>query len=264
VARKHGLSLHGTSTAGPDRLYTARPTNTTAQNGTLHAGHSFSVSKVEFQAGVARLQGKAAMFPMGFHCTGMPIKACADKLAKEIQMFGPNFEGYREEDEAPEAPKAAPVAKTDPTKFKATKGKVAAKSVKAKYQFQIMQSMGIPTEEIHHFADAQYWITYFSPRAQRDLRNFGARIDWRRSFVTTDLNPYYDSFVRWHMRKLKEAGKIKFGKRYTIYSVKDGQPCLDHDRSSGEALNPQEVRHTYNSCAARDFHANDFLNSTLP
>lgn len=34
--------------------------------------------------------------------------------------------------------------------------------------------------------------------------------------------------------------KIKFGERYTIYSPKDGQPCMDHDRSEGEALGPQE------------------------
>lgn len=25
----------------------------------------------------------------------------------------------------------------------------------------------------------------------------GCGIDWRRSFITTDMNPYYDSFVRW-------------------------------------------------------------------
>ncbi|PKS07030.1 hypothetical protein jhhlp_005627 [Lomentospora prolificans] len=210
-------------------------------NGALHAGHSFSISKVEFQAGVARLQGKNALFPMGFHCTGMPIKACADKLTKEIEMFGRDFEGYKEEAEQVEAPKAAtPAAKEDPTKFKAQKSKVAAKSVKAKYQFQIMKAIGIPTEEIHHFADANHWITFFSPLAERDLKSFGARIDWRRSFVTTDLNPYYDQFVRWHMKRLKEAGKMKFGKRYTIYCIKDGQPCMDHDRSQGEALNPQE------------------------
>jgi leucyl-tRNA synthetase len=69
---------------------------------------------------------------------------------------------------------------------------------------------------------------------------FGARIDWRRSFITTDINPYYDSFVRWQMNKLHALEKIKFGERYTIYSPKDGQPCMDHDRSAGEALGPQE------------------------
>ena len=33
------------------------------------------------------------LFPFGFHCTGMPIKACADKLKREIDEFGfpPNF-----------------------------------------------------------------------------------------------------------------------------------------------------------------------------
>lgn len=39
------------------------------------------------------------------------------------------------------------------------------------------------------------------------------QVDWRRSFVTTDVNPYYDSFVRWQFLTLKERNKIKFGKR---------------------------------------------------
>ncbi|KAF5007544.1 hypothetical protein FDECE_6135 [Fusarium decemcellulare] len=210
-------------------------------NGTLHAGHSFSVSKVEFAAGVARMQGKRALFPMGFHCTGMPIKACADKLVNEIKLFGQEFQGYKAEESVVEdkAP-AAKQTKEDPTKFTAKKGKAAAKTVKMKYQFQIMQAIGIPTQEIHLFADPQYWLEFFPPLAIRDLTNFGCRIDWRRSFVTTDANPYYDAFVRWQMNRLKELDKIKFGKRYTIYSIKDGQPCMDHDRAEGEAVGPQE------------------------
>ncbi|KAM6536876.1 cytosolic leucyl tRNA synthetase [Fusarium falciforme] len=210
-------------------------------NGTLHAGHSFSVSKVEFAAGVARMQGKRTLFPMGFHCTGMPIKACADKLVNEIKLFGREFQGYKEEESVVEekAP-AAKQTKEDVTKFTAKKGKAAAKTVKMKYQFQIMQAIGIPTEEIHLFADPQYWLEFFPPLAIRDLTNFGCRIDWRRSFVTTDANPYYDAFVRWQMNRLKELDKIKFGKRYTIYSIKDGQPCMDHDRAEGEAVGPQE------------------------
>jgi len=58
--------------------------------------------------------------------------------------------------------------------------------------------------------------------------------------MTTDANPYYDSFVRWQVNKLYALGKIKFGERYTIYSPKDGQPCMDHDRQNGEGINPQE------------------------
>ena len=58
--------------------------------------------------------------------------------------------------------------------------------------------------------------------------------------MTTDANPYYDAFVRWQMNRLKELNKVKFGKRYTIYSIKDGQPCMDHDRGEGEGVLPQE------------------------
>lgn len=28
------------------------------------------------------------LFPFGFHCTGMPIKACADKLKREMETYG--------------------------------------------------------------------------------------------------------------------------------------------------------------------------------
>jgi leucyl-tRNA synthetase len=40
--------------------------------------------------------------------------------------------------------------------------------------------------------------------------------------------------------RLKERGKVQYGKRYTVFSPRDGQPCMDHDRSSGEGVGPQE------------------------
>jgi leucyl-tRNA synthetase len=43
-------------------------------NGSLHMGHGFTISKIEFNAGFQRLLGKRTLFPCGFHCTGMPIK----------------------------------------------------------------------------------------------------------------------------------------------------------------------------------------------
>lgn len=217
-------------------------------NGSLHAGHSFTVSKVEFTAGFARLMGKRVLFPLGFHCTGMPIKACADKLVDDVRQFGQNFENYREDEEDATAESngvaIAPVqgtnVKDDITKFKSKKSKAAAKTVKANYQFQTMLAMGIPKEEIYKFSDANYWLEYFPPLCEQDLIDFGARIDWRRKFVTTDANPYYDGFVRWQMNRLHELNKILYGKRYTIYSPKDGQPCMDHDRTKGEGVGPTE------------------------
>jgi leucyl-tRNA synthetase len=35
-------------------------------------------------------------------------------------------------------------------------------------------------------------------------------------------------------------GRIVKDKRYAVYSPKDGQPCADHDRASGEGVGPQE------------------------
>ncbi|CAI2172928.1 4836_t:CDS:10 [Funneliformis geosporum] len=221
-------------------------------NGRLHLGHFFTITKVEFATGYERMRGKRALFPLGFHCTGMPIKACADKLLRELEQFGPNFI-LPEQDEIEEGIKDLDLNRDDEktsqsimdpsgasTKVMQKKGKVVAKSTGQKYQFQIMKSSGVPDEEIAKFADANHWIYYFPPLAIKDCKSIGAKIDWRRSFVTTDVNPYYDSFVRWQMRKLKALNKIKFGERYTIYSPIDGQPCMDHDRQSGEGIGPQE------------------------
>ena len=210
-------------------------------NGILHAGHTFTLSKVEFSVGFERMLGKRALFPLGFHCTGMPIKAAADKIKREIEDFGEDFAKCPPEfeDEQPEEPKPE-VKSEDVTKFKAKKSKAAAKQGRGKYQFEIMLQLGIPKEEVVKFADSNYWLHYFPPLVQEHVTKFGGRVDWRRSMVTTDANLYYDAFVRWQMIRLKECSKIKFGERYTIYSEKDGQACLDHDRQSGEGLNPQE------------------------
>ncbi|KAF9463322.1 leucine-tRNA ligase [Collybia nuda] len=217
-------------------------------NGSLHLGHAFTISKIEFAAGYQRMLGKRVLFPHGFHVTGMPIKASADKIIREIELFGPDFERYEqvqaeldaaaEEKDTPElAPTTGDVIAD---KSKAKKGKIVAKSTGLTYQFQIMESIGVPRAEIKKFADPLHWLTYFPPIAIADNNSFGSRIDWRRTFLTTDANPYYDAFVRWQVNKLHRLGKIKFGERYTIYSPKDGQPCMDHDRQDGEGFGPQE------------------------
>nr|XP_015204953.1 PREDICTED: leucine--tRNA ligase, cytoplasmic [Lepisosteus oculatus] len=103
-----------------------------------------------------------------------------------------------------------------------------------------MKSLGLQDKDIANFAEADFWLDYFPPLAVQDMKSMGVKVDWRRSFITTDVNPYYDSFVRWQFVTLRERKKIKFGKRYTIYSPKDGQPCMDHDRQTGEGVGPQE------------------------
>uniref|UniRef100_A0A8C7YY51 Leucine--tRNA ligase, cytoplasmic n=1 Tax=Oryzias sinensis TaxID=183150 RepID=A0A8C7YY51_9TELE len=208
-------------------------------NGRLHLGHTFSLSKCEFAVGYQSLKGRKCLFPFGLHCTGMPIKACADKLKREMELYGTPPQFPDDEEEEKEKPKGSDeIIIKD--KAKGKKSKAVAKAGSSSFQWDIMRSLGLDDKEIVRFANAEHWLEYFPPLAIKDLKKMGVKVDWRRSFITTDVNPFYDSFVRWQFVTLKERKKIKFGKRYTIYSPKDGQPCMDHDRQTGEGVGPQE------------------------
>jgi leucyl-tRNA synthetase len=163
------------------------------------------MSKCEFQVRYQKQIGKNVLFPFAFHCTGMPIHAAARRLRREIEQ-----------------------------------GKTQREQGQGPTQFEILKQIGISETEIPKFQDPKYWLEFFPPQGQQDLKEFGVFVDWRRSFITTEVNPFYDSFIRWQFNTLKAAEKVKFGKRYTIYSQLDGQPCADHDRSKGEGVGPQE------------------------
>ena len=78
-------------------------------NGMLHLGHAFTATKAEFATrqdiwfrhclflmfSYHALKGDNSIFPFGFHCTGMPIQAAANKLKHEIETYGcpPVFPG---------------------------------------------------------------------------------------------------------------------------------------------------------------------------
>lgn len=216
-------------------------------NGFLHLGHAFTVTKAEFAVGYRRLTGARCLFPFGFHTTGMPIQACANKLKAELERFGnpPVFPGAEAEAEAEaeadvdaEAGAGAATA-AGPAKGK-SKGKVASKASVLKYQWQILRESGVPEEILADFADPLAWLDYFPRYGVQHLKRMGLKADWRRSFITTDVNPYYDSFIRWQFNTLRALQKIKFGKRYAVFSTVDNQGCADHDRSAGEGVMPQE------------------------
>ncbi|XP_010458258.1 PREDICTED: leucine--tRNA ligase, cytoplasmic [Camelina sativa] len=211
-------------------------------NGYLHIGHAFSLSKVDFASAYHRLRGANVLLPFGFHCTGMPIKASADKLSREIQQFGnpPVFTAEDNTKPVAEVEEESSDTPALPGQFKGKKSKVAAKSGGQVYQWEIMRSFGLTDSEIAEFQDPYKWLYYFPPLAVEDLKAYGLGCDWRRSFVTTDVNPFFDAFVRWQMRKLKSMGKIVKDRRYTVFSPLDGQPCADHDRATGEGVQPQE------------------------
>jgi leucyl-tRNA synthetase len=204
-------------------------------NGRLHLGHAFSMSKVEFATAYHRVRGDNVLFPFGFHCTGMPIQAAANKLRRELEAPKGGAAPTASSSDGSGAPAAAV-----PGKFKSNKSKAAAKTGGAKKQSEILRMVGVTEEEIPSFVEPEHWLHYFCPRGKQDLQALGVGVDWRRSFITTDVNPYFDSFVRWQFLKLKEGGFVEFGQRPCIYSILDGQACADHDRSSGEGVGPQE------------------------
>jgi len=174
----------------------------------VHLGHVYSMTKADFTTRFKRLQGFNTLFPFGFLCTGQPIQAAVERLKQEIAEHG-NPPVYKE------PPKRTP-------------------------QYEILKMMNIPESEIPSFTDPYYWFRYFPPLAIQDLKEFGSPIDYRRSFITTDYNPYFDSFVQWQYTNFKEKDLVFFGKRPAIYSIKDQQMNADHDRAEGEGVCPQE------------------------
>lgn len=168
-------------------------------NGRLHLGHVFTLSRVEFAAGFERMNGKHVLFPFGLHCTGQPIKACADKLAKEIDLYGGRpptpppaaaaaagdaaevQDGAAAGDEAaPEeagavAASAAGASSAVPGQHRSKKSKATAKAGSV-FQWNILASMGVPADEIPRFRDSNHWLTYFPPLAVEDLTYMGAKV----------------------------------------------------------------------------------------
>jgi len=214
-------------------------------NGRLHLGHAFSLTKAEFTARFQRLRGRNVLFPFGFHCTGMPIQAAANKLKEELAMYGcpPIFPASDKaaSSQAPEEvveEKSAEQAIAAKSKGKKTKLLVKGQTGTTR-QWNIL-SMMVPVEEIPSFSDPMKWLNYFPPLGVSDLQAFGAAIDWRRSFITTSVNPAYDAFIRWQFNALLKGNRIRSGYRPNVYSAKDKQVCADHDRSSGEGVGPQE------------------------
>lgn len=203
-------------------------------NGFLHLGHGFTMSKYDFACRFFRSMGYDVMQPFSFHLTGMPIMAASDKLKEDIKKIDQGIL----ESELPETS-----------------------------QYRIMKKMGIMDSEIRAFTDARYWGRYFPEIAIKTLERFGIGYDPRRSFITTDANPIYDSFVKWQFTNLYRKNALRFGTRYDLYSIKDAQPCLGHERSSGEEAAPQIqylVQFELKGCDTKEFADVKDVNPDVP
>ncbi|MBI4145323.1 leucine--tRNA ligase [Candidatus Woesearchaeota archaeon] len=162
-------------------------------NGYSHLGHFYTLMRVEAFARYKRLRGFNVLFPQGWHCTGSPIEAAAQRI--------------REKEEK---------------------------------QWKIMRDMGFPDKEIEKFGKPEHWVEYFPVEYRKDYERMGLAIDFRRSFITTSLNPRYDKFIQWQFRKLKEKGYVAKGRHAVVWCPKENTPVGDHARVEGEGETPQE------------------------
>ena len=108
-------------------------------------------------------------------------------------------------------------------------------------QIQTLKLMGFTDEQIPAFKEPIHWIKTFSKAAEQDLRNYGLAIDWRRSFITTDLNPRYSKFIKWQFNTLKKKGLVTKGEHPVVWCPKENVPVGDHSRTEGEGETPQEM-----------------------
>ncbi|MDI6888808.1 MAG: leucine--tRNA ligase [Methanocellales archaeon] len=108
-------------------------------------------------------------------------------------------------------------------------------------QIEILRQMGILQEEIPKFADPLYWVSFFPKETMQDLQHMGISVDWRRRFITTSLNPYYDAFIKWQFCKLRDGGYITKGEHPVVWCPKCNSPVGDHARLEGEGVAPEEV-----------------------
>ena len=77
-----------------------------------------------------------------------------------------------------------------------------------------MKEFGLDDAEIAEFTEVKKWLEHFPPLGMEHLKKFGLKADFRRSFITTDLNPFYDKFIQWQFNTLKKRDKLIFGNRY--------------------------------------------------
>jgi len=162
-------------------------------NGYGHIGHCFTNSRVDAFARYKRMKGYNVLFPQGWHCTGSPIVAAAQRVKEKEEK-----------------------------------------------QIKILKDMGFSDKDIPKFEDTKYWVKVFAPAWENDVKSLGISVDWRRTFITTSLNPHYDKFIRWQFNTLKEKGYVIKGKFPVVWCPKDNEAVSDHSRSEGEGETAQE------------------------
>jgi len=89
---------------------------------------------------------------------------------------------------------------------------------------------GISEKDWEILKTPEGWAMYFIKLNKEAFKKFGFSIDWRREFYTSYLHPWYNKFIEWQYRKLKEKGLITKGTHPVVWDPKVNSVIGDHDR----------------------------------
>ena len=111
------------------------------------------MSKAEFQIRYQRQRGKRGLFPFGFHCTGMPIQASANRLKREIESGKTSsLEEHEAAVKAWQEEKAKKEADKKGAKGKGKDDKKGDDGPKRNFtQFEILKMVGLEDKDIPAF-----------------------------------------------------------------------------------------------------------------
>ena len=97
--------------------------------------------------------------------------------------------------------------------------------------------------------DIKNAVEFWVKKWREGFNSMSISVDWRREFITTELNPYYSKFVEWQFRKLKDMGLVVQKEHPVVWCPKCKSTTGDHDRLKGEGETPVEyilIKFRYN------------------
>lgn len=107
-------------------------------------------------------------------------------------------------------------------------------------QINIFKTLGASDEDMKDFVKygpkfvAKYWMK----RWVEDLKLGGFSVDWRRTFISTTMNPTYSRFIEWQYNTLRKKGYVVQGTHPVVWCPHCQSPTGDHDRLKGEGESP--------------------------
>ncbi len=207
-------------------------------NSPMHLGHSRTYSITDAYARFKRMKGYNVLFPMGFHYTGTPIIAMAEKVRisnEYLKQVDDPVKFLKEAWEEAKKCSAAGKKLTDCLKdaFKEIAKKYGIREPNKTEADALVQTafflflFELPYEEVSKLTDPLSMADYFAGITENGMKELGYMIDWRRKFRTID--PDFQRFIVWQFTVLEKLGYIEKGTHPVAWDPVYNTPVSQHD-----------------------------------